>query len=299
MVCAIFGETIKTNKGIMNKRELIENLKRIENVDVSSKLNVVYVTTFLHECTAIIDCNEVLFSEFITSPRGENCLQIFCSDGGGIIVTPTDFVFNVEQDEFVRVENLPPMCSIREMSVGFDTYRRNPNPTKNFDKDLGLFYLHYYIMKSALSKGFNVEFITELYDIGLKNGFLLDKNETLELFKELGTAQPEVVNELAQMWNGYCPESHLYGKTVRMRLNSYDFFESEQTGLQIAVLRGVQAIILNFRGEGKFRTTPSYADEIENGEMLSPQNSDNPPFNYPTTIFGNSKEIEDYIKSVR
>lgn len=104
--------------------------------------------------------------------------------------------------------------------------------------------------------------------------------------------------ELNQMWNGYCPESALKGKQVRMRLNRNDFFESEETGIQIAVLRGVQAIIMNFRGKGDFRTNPEFADEIENGEMLSPQNTDRPPFNNPTEIFENSVEIENYIKTI-
>ncbi|HRG19353.1 MAG TPA: hypothetical protein PLP39_09705 [Flavobacterium lutivivi] len=105
--------------------------------------------------------------------------------------------------------------------------------------------------------------------------------------------------ELNQMWNGYCPESYLKGKRVRMRLNRNDFYESEETGLQIAVLRGVQAIIMNFRGNGDFRTNPEFADEIENGEMLSPQNTDRPPFNNPTIIFEENKEIENYIKSIK
>jgi hypothetical protein len=105
--------------------------------------------------------------------------------------------------------------------------------------------------------------------------------------------------ELNQMWNGYCPESYLKGKRVRMRLNKNDFYESEETGLQIAVLRGVQAIIMNFRGTGDFRTNPEFADEIENGEMLSPQNTDRPPFNNPTIIFVESEEIENYIKSIK
>ena len=100
---------------------------------------------------------------------------------------------------------------------------------------------------------------------------------------------------LDQMWNGYCPESWLQGKKVRMRLNRSDFYESEETGLQIAILSGVQAIILNFRGEGKFRSTPQFGDEIESGEMLSPQNINRPPFNEPTTIFERSEDIEDYI----
>ncbi len=105
--------------------------------------------------------------------------------------------------------------------------------------------------------------------------------------------------QLSQMWNGYCPESYLAGKTVRMRLNQWDFFESEETGLQICVLTGVQAIILNFRGEGKFRLTPKYADEIESGEFLSPQNIGRPPFNDPTEVFQGSDKIENYIKSIR
>ena len=32
-------------------------------------------------------------------------------------------------------------------------------------------------------------------------------------------------------WNGFCPESFLKGEHVRMKLNSYDFYESEKTGL--------------------------------------------------------------------
>ena len=101
------------------------------------------------------------------------------------------------------------------------------------------------------------------------------------------------------MWNGYCPESALIGKRVRMRLNRNDFFESEETGLQIAVLSGVQAIIMNRRGSGNFRAAANFADEIENGEMLSPQNSQSPPFNDPTIIFEDTAAIQDYIKGIK
>ena len=104
---------------------------------------------------------------------------------------------------------------------------------------------------------------------------------------------------ISNMWNGYCPESLLKGKTVRMRLNQNDFFESEETGLQICIIPGVQAVVLNFRGKGKFRTTENYGDQVENGEILSPQNSDRPPFNNPTTAFGDSEEIENYIATIK
>ena len=105
------------------------------------------------------------------------------------------------------------------------------------------------------------------------------------------------LGELSIMWNGYCPESWLHGKMVRMRLNDWDFFESEETRLQIAVLRGVQAIILNFRGKGEFRSTPDFADEIEKGEFLSPQTLESYPFNNGE-VFKDSREIEKYIKAI-
>ena len=105
-------------------------------------------------------------------------------------------------------------------------------------------------------------------------------------------------NKLLQMWNGYCPESYLKGKKVRMRLNNMDFFESEETRLQMCVF-GIQAVILNFRGDGEFRSTPNYGDEIANSQMLSPQNTDRPPFNNPTVIFKDSEEIENYINAIK
>jgi len=122
--------------------------------------------------------------------------------------------------------------------------------------------------------------------------------EFLQTKKPKQTETPREPQELDQMWNGYCPESWLKGKRVKMRLNKNDFYESEETGLQIAVLSGVQAVILNFRGTGDFRLTGSYADEIENGELLSPQNTDRPPFNNPTEVFENSQQIENYINNI-
>jgi len=100
------------------------------------------------------------------------------------------------------------------------------------------------------------------------------------------------------LWNGYCPESGLQGKAVRMKLNSNDFFESEETGLQIFVLKGAQAIILNFRGNGNFRSDAKYADETENGEVLIPQTTDFPPFN-GGVIFKETDEMSNYINSIK
>lgn len=103
------------------------------------------------------------------------------------------------------------------------------------------------------------------------------------------------MKEISNIWNGYCPESLLKGKTVRMRLNRSDFFESEETGLQICLIPRVQAIIMNFRGKGDFRDTPTYGDEAEMSEVLSPQNSEQYPYNKPTEAWSGSGEIQRYI----
>ncbi len=146
-------------------------------------------------------------------------------------------------------------------------------------------YLEYLETTNKLAK----ELHTQPENIELFLFLFGNKLKTVEAEKEI----------ISQMWNGYCPESMLKGKKVRMRLNDWDFFESEETRLQICVLSGVQAIILNFRGKGEFRSTPNFADEIENGEILSPQNTDSPPFNDPTVVFQNSEEIEKYIRAIK
>lgn len=102
-----------------------------------------------------------------------------------------------------------------------------------------------------------------------------------------------------QFFDGYCPESKLTGNRVKMRLNRYDFYESEATGLQIAIsCPGVQATILKKRGTGDFRSTVSHADEVVNGEMLSPQNLDKFPFCSGSSLFQNESALLQYINKL-
>jgi hypothetical protein len=102
-----------------------------------------------------------------------------------------------------------------------------------------------------------------------------------------------------QLFDGYCPESKLDGEKVRMRLNAHDFFESEKTGLQIAIsFPGVQAAVLNFRGKGDFRKTANYADEAENGELLSPQMVDRFPY-CCDELFGDENEFREYLIEIK
>lgn len=94
----------------------------------------------------------------------------------------------------------------------------------------------------------------------------------------LGNQNNKDMEKEPMEWNGFCPESQLEGKEVRMRLNRNDFFESEASGLQAMVLRGVCVVLMKERGTGDFRFDPEYADMYFGGEYVLLQRSDNPPF---------------------
>lgn len=125
--------------------------------------------------------------------------------------------------------------------------------------------------------------------------FEITEDELLAIIKKYGGVIQENRNG-AVIWDGLCPESKLNNADVRMRLNQDDFYESETTGLQIAVI-GVNTVILKHRGEGKFRDTLSYAETIENGQVLSPQNIHRKPFN-DGAIFKSHQELKGYIHCI-
>jgi hypothetical protein len=83
-----------------------------------------------------------------------------------------------------------------------------------------------------------------------------------------------------------------------MRLNRHDFFESEETGLQICLIPGALAVILNWRGKGEFRSTPVYGDEEAGGEVLGPQVTDRPPFNVSGVKFSDTEALKQHLSSL-
>jgi hypothetical protein len=83
-----------------------------------------------------------------------------------------------------------------------------------------------------------------------------------------------------------------------MRQNVYDFFESEATGLQIAIIHpGVQAVIMKKRGDGKFKNPPRYAHETELGEFLLEQCSDRWPY-CGKIIIRDLEHLKKYLSNI-
>ncbi len=107
--------------------------------------------------------------------------------------------------------------------------------------------------------------------------------------------------KVSLFWNGYCPECAFKGMNEKMKLNDDDFYECEESGLQIVLtFPNFFASILKFRGKGKWRTNPDYAHELPRNEILCRQISDDVPLleselNVGYAQFKNSEEIEKYI----
>lgn len=118
--------------------------------------------------------DEVTGLQWVVSPFGDDCLQFLLDDGRFLIVSPDDFVFDVQQEGFIRVENLPPIVSFRELMFGFEEYQKNPLPSDNYDENLGLFYLHLAIFRSAENHGMKVPMMPLLLETGRKNGIWMD-----------------------------------------------------------------------------------------------------------------------------
>jgi hypothetical protein len=97
-------------------------------------------------------------------------------------------------------------------------------------------------------------------------------------------------------WNGYCPECEFKGAKVKMRLNRDDFFECEESRLQIVLTYpGLLATVLKFRGEGAFRIHPDYAHEIPRHEMLCPQTKEDFPFT-GNELFNKDELLKEYLE---
>jgi hypothetical protein len=81
-----------------------------------------------------------------------------------------------------------------------------------------------------------------------------------------------------EIFDGYCCESKLDGLLVEMRLNQSDFFESERTGLQIALISGAFAVRLNSKGSGLFKNEKIFARDFAKGERIVDQRKEVFPF---------------------
>ncbi len=163
----------------MNAITLLNQLNEIEHVKaIETEKHTIHVTNALANFDISLNPHDISGTDFVISPTGDRVLRISMNQGG-VIVTPDNYVFNVDQDEFVHVDDAPPMCSIVEMVNGLERYIQNLMPSDNMDNCVGLYYIHYYIIKSARNKGFQVDALMDrLQAIGQEFGlYVCDVND--------------------------------------------------------------------------------------------------------------------------
>ncbi len=134
-----------------------EALLGIEDTSVEVDGQILWVSNSLEGFKLPIDCRSIGSFGVVISPYRERCLKIDFSAESLVIVTPNDFVFDVTQEGFVRVSNVPPLCSVRELLSGFENYSNNPEPSGNPYADRGNYFFQRALIESALIKGLDVE----------------------------------------------------------------------------------------------------------------------------------------------
>ena len=83
---------------------------------------------------------------------------------------------------------------------------------------------------------------------------------------------------------------------AQMCLNTNDFFECEQSHLQIVLTApGLLATILKFRGKGEYKNQIVYAHDQPRFELLCPQVQESAPFNNDV-FFNTNKALKDYLQ---
>jgi hypothetical protein len=100
-------------------------------------------------------------------------------------------------------------------------------------------------------------------------------------------------------FDGHCPESLLNGKRVEMRLNEDDFWESEATGLQIAVFPPYAAV-LRWRGKGNFRKSSDVASNVLGDLVMTATKKEEGKEIMPDEdkLIHNEKEFESYLGKI-
>src|ERR1035441_9723013 len=100
-------------------------------------------------------------------------------------------------------------------------------------------------------------------------------------------------------FDGFCPENFLKGKKVVMKLNQDDFWESEETGLQITIFPPYAAI-LRWRGKGKFRQSAEPGSNTLKSLIMTKAKEEEGKEIFPDEekIIHNNLELERYLDEI-
>jgi hypothetical protein len=100
-------------------------------------------------------------------------------------------------------------------------------------------------------------------------------------------------------FEGYCPECLLKGEKIEMQLNENDFWECPMSLLQITTFPPY-AVVLGWRGDGKFRSSKETATMYHSGSIYT-QASKEPGreiYQDESLLLRDNFDLEDYVSHV-
>jgi len=168
---------------LMDANKLIKDIQEIDNVIVTSDGQRLSLHNTLKNFKATIHIDEIEQSKFMPAPGGTICYGIKYKDGGQFLIASNDFVFDVLQDEILKVPNLPPIVPLSAVQKNFE-HQQKSEISNNLDVELADFLFVYYPVKSALHRGIEIDFLTDLEEMAIKKGLMESGSDIFALFKK-------------------------------------------------------------------------------------------------------------------
>ncbi len=160
--------------------DLKKEIEKINNISVSIEKDILLIKNNYTNYTSKILYKEVIDFRNFFGPNMVECLGLLFEDNGELIITENDFVFNVIQDEFVKIEDLPPLISTTEVERDFMFFREKDNFDGNFDIEFAFLARLNCFITSGKNKGIKFKFENELQKICKKRGLDIKETENYE-----------------------------------------------------------------------------------------------------------------------
>ena len=151
-------------------KDLKKEIEQINNISISIEGDLFLIKNNYTNYISKIKFNEIIDSRNFFGPNMEECVGLLFKDNGELIITENDFVFNVIQDEFIKVKGLPPLISTTEIEREFmfftEEYNFEFDGMYHFDLEFAFFTKLNCFIVSGKNKGIKFRFENELKKIG-------------------------------------------------------------------------------------------------------------------------------------
>jgi hypothetical protein len=153
---------------------MFRDLQQIENAKILNSENQIVTIGNLNKYTAKIHLDLIESCQIIASGLGEKGFKINFKNTDFLIVTSSNYIFNIQNSSIFRFSNLPEIASLNEILEETAQYIKNPAPTNNIDQTIA-FYLQIKILIENAEKYFEInELKHQIYKAALSTDAIGD-----------------------------------------------------------------------------------------------------------------------------